>query len=220
MLHRGEVAMCTSSNSIYTIGYSGYHQNLVGFASDLVAHGISVVADVRTSPYSKYAAEFNRESLEAFLHTRGIKYVFMGNELGARPSDRTCYVNGSVNYDKIQESSFFQNGLQRLQDGLAKGFVIAILCAEKDPICCHRNILVAHALAKRGVEIKHLIQLAPGESAVVEESSDTESRLFEECDMDQLSQGDLFMSDDERIERAYRARFKEIAYREENDNEQ
>ena len=211
--------MC-NFNGIYTIGYSGYHQNLAGFASDLVAHGISVVADVRTSPYSKYAAEFNRESLEAFLHTRGIKYVFMGNELGARPSDRTCYVNGSVDYDKIQGSSAFQNGLQRLQDGIAKGCIITLLCAEKDPICCHRNILVAHALAKRGVEVRHLIQLAPEESAVVEEPSDTESRLFEECDMDQLSQGDLFMSDDERIECAYRARFKEIAYREENDNEQ
>ena len=205
---------------IYTIGYSGYHQNASGFVSDLATHNISVVADVRTSPYSKYAAEFNRESLDAFLRTKGIKYVFMGDELGARPSDRTCYVNGSVDYDKIQKAELFQNGLRRLQDGIDKGFIIALLCAEKDPICCHRNILVAHALAKRGVEVRHLIQLAPGESAVVEESSDTESRLFEECDMDQLSQGDLFMSNDERIERAYRARFKEIAYREENDNEQ
>ena len=220
MLHRGEVAMCTSSNSIYTIGYSGYHQNLNGFVSDLAAHGISVVADVRTSPYSKYAAEFNRESLEAFLHAKGIKYIFMGNELGARPSDRACYVNGSVDYDKIQESDLFQNGLKRLQDGIAKGVIIALLCAEKDPICCHRNILVARALVKLGVEVRHLIQLRSGEPAVVEESSDSESRLFEECDMDQLSQGDLFMSNDERIEHAYRVRFKEIAYREENDNEQ
>ena len=207
-------------NGIYTIGYSGYHQNINGFVSDLAAHGISVVADVRTSPYSKYAAEFNRESLDAFLRTKGIKYVFMGDELGARPSDHACYVNGSVDYDKIQNADFFRNGLRRLQDGIDTGFIIALLCAEKDPICCHRNILVAHALAKRGVKVRHLIQLTPGESAVVEESSDTESRLFEECDMDQLSQGDLFMSNDERIERAYRVRFKEIAYREENDNEQ
>lgn len=207
-----------SYNGIYTIGYSGYHQNPDGFAADLAAFGVDVVADVRTSPYSKYAAEFNRDALDVFLRSKGIKYLFLGALLGARPSDATCYVNGAVDYDKIMSADFFLEGLQRLQDGIAKGYKIALMCAEKDPICCHRNILVAHALAKRSVAVRHLIQIVHSEPAVAEEMSDTESRLLEECDMDQLAQGDLFMTDEERIEKAYRARFKKIAYQEEMEN--
>ena len=210
--------MMQNYDGIYTIGYSGYHQNLDGFVADLTANGVNVVADVRTSPYSKYAAEFNREMLDVSLRGKGIKYVFLGAALGARPSDGACYINGVVDYDRIMSANFFQGGLQRIQDGIAKGYKIALMCAEKDPICCHRNILVAHALAKRSVPVRHLIQLVSGEPAVAEEMSDTESRLLEECDMDQLTQGDLFMTNEERVEKAYRARFKEIAYQEERDN--
>ena len=211
--------MTEMSKCVFTIGYSGYHQDLLRFVADLKNHGIDVVADVRTSPYSKYAAEFNRDELGVFLQANGIKYVFMGRELGARPTDRGCYVNGAVEYDVILASAAFCSGLDRIEDGMRKGYVIALMCAEKDPIDCHRNILVAHALAARGVQVRHLVQLAPGEGAVAEDSADAEARLLEECDMDQLAQGDLFMSNAERVEEAYRVRFKEIAYREERDDE-
>ena len=211
--------MCVLSKCIFTVGYSGYHQDLRRFLSDLRTHGINVVVDVRTSPYSKYTAEFNRETISAFLKANGLKYVFMGHELGARPRDESCYVNGVVDYDRIRAAGFFQEGLTRIMEGIKKGYTISLMCAEKDPICCHRNILVAHSLSHHGIAIKHLIQLVPGEPAVAEEAVDTESRLLEECDMDQLAQGDFFMTNEERIEKAYRARFKEIAYREDIDNE-
>ena len=207
-----------NSPALFTIGYSGYHQDQNRFVSDLKTCGINVVADVRTSPYSRYAAEFNKDTLNDFLRKNGLLYMFMGAQLGARPSNYACYKNGAVDYDSILTSFDFLKGLDRLQDGISKGYRIALMCAEKDPICCHRNILVAHALAKRGVSVGHFIQLVSNEPAVIENSDDTESRLLEECDMDQLSQGDLFMSDEDRIEAAYRTRFKEIAYREENDN--
>ncbi len=207
-----------NSPALFTIGYSGYHQDQNRFVSDLKTCGIDVVADVRTSPYSRYAAEFNKDTLNDFLRKNGLLYMFMGAQLGARPSNNACYKNGAVDYDSILISSDFLKGLDRLQDGISKGYRIALMCAEKDPICCHRNILVAHALAKRGVRVGHFVQLVSDEPAVIENSDDTESRLLEECDMDQLIQGDLFMSDEDRIEAAYRARFKEIAYREENDN--
>lgn len=206
-------------NTVYTVGYSGYHQDVKRFVSDLRAHGIGVVVDVRTSPYSKYAPEYNREDLQLTLKANGLKYVFMGDELGARPSDRSCYSNGAVDYDKIIAAPFFQHGLDRIQEGIAKGLAITLLCAEKDPINCHRNVLVAHALSKRGVEIKHLIQLADGEPAVAEDREDTESRLFEECDQGDSRQIDLFMSRDEILEKVYRIRFAKIAYREEKDND-
>lgn len=206
------------SPTIFTIGYSGYHQDQNRFVSDLKTSGVNVIADVRTSPYSRYAAEFNKDTLNSFLRKNGMLYLFMGAQLGARPSNNACYKNGAVDYDSILTSAEFMKGLDRLQDGISKGYRIALMCAEKDPICCHRNILVAHALAKRGVSVGHFIQLVSNEPAVVENSDDTESRLLEECNMDQLSQGDLFMSNEDRIEAAYRSRFKEIAYREENDN--
>ena len=205
-------------NTVFTVGYSGYHQAVDRFVSDLKMYGINVVADVRTSPYSKFSPEFNREAIQAELKAAGLKYVFMGNELGARPSDRHCYVNGVVDYDRIVSAGFFLHGLDRVQMGVARGYVITLLCAEKDPIDCHRNVLVAHSLAKRGVDIRHLVQLAPMEPAVVEDREDTESRLFEECDQGDSRQDDLFMSRDSLIEKVYKLRFKKIAYREESEN--
>jgi len=206
------------ANTVYTVGYSGYHQDIPRFVSDLKAHGINVVADVRTSPYSRFSPEFNRESIQADLRMAGLKYVFMGEELGARPSDRHCYVNGAVDYDRIVSADFFQHGLDRVLTGLSRGYVITLLCAEKDPIDCHRNVLVAHSLAKRGVGIKHLVQLAQEEPAVAEDCEDTESRLFEKCDKGDSRQYDLFMSRDLQIEELYKTRFKEIAYREETED--
>lgn len=207
-----------AKNTVFTVGYSGYHQAVDRFVSDLKTYGINVVADVRTSPYSKFSPEFNREAIQAELKAAGLKYVFMGDELGARPSDRHCYVNGAVDYDRIVSAGFFQHGLDRVQMGVARGYVITLLCAEKDPIDCHRNVLVAHSLAKRGVDIKHLVQLAPMEPAVAEDREDTESRLFEECDQGDSRQDDLFMSRDSLIEKVYKLRFKKIAYREESEN--
>ena len=213
------VKYSTMNGMVYTIGYSGYHQDIPRFVADLKATGITAVIDVRTSPYSKFSPEYNRENLQQFLKTAGILYIFMGNELGARPIDRACYVNGVVDFERILASSAFNHGLDRIQEGLAKGFVIALMCAEKDPICCHRSVLVGYALTKRGVPIGHLQQLTPGGAAVVEDSKDAESRMFEECDQGDSNQMDLFMSYEDQLEKVYRLRFKKIAYREENENE-
>ena len=204
---------------VFTIGYAGYHQDVARFVSDLKAHRVTVVADVRTSPYSRYAPEFNRDTLQYALRQAELKYVFMGQELGARPSDRSCYTNGRVDYEKIMAAPFFGHGLDRIQDGLSKGYVIALLCAEKDPICCHRAILVGRALARRGIPVRHLWPHNPGEPAVAESSEDAESRLFEECDQGDNRQGDLFMSYEERLETVYRMRFQKIAFKEENEND-
>ena len=206
-------------NGVYTIGYSGYHQDLPRFVTDLRHFGIKVNADVRSSPYSRYAEEFNRERFGDYLRKNGLLYLFMGDQLGARPTERSCYRDGAVDYDAIMTAAFFQKGLDRIQDGLTKGYVIALMCAEKDPIDCHRNILVAHALSKRGVQIRHLIQFVSGDSAVAEDQEDAEARLVDKCNKDSLAQGDLFLDNQELIERAYRSRFKEIAYKEENDDD-
>ena len=154
------------NHTVYTIGYSGYHQNTERFVSDLKAHGINAIVDVRTSPYSRYSPEYNRETISAILKASGIHYLFMGDKLGARPNDTSCYVNGAVDYDKILESKCFRDGINRVVDGAQKGYLISLMCAEKDPICCHRNILVAHALASQGIVIKHFVQPADGGPAV------------------------------------------------------
>ena len=184
------------------------------FAEDLLMAGVCVVVDVRSSPYSSFSPEFDRERLKSSMAEYGITYLFMGDELGARPKDRGCYKDGAVDYDRIMNSPAFVRGLDRIETGIAKGFSIALMCAEKDPVDCHRNVLVARALSKRGLKVRHFVRLPAGGPAVIEENSVTEARMFAECDMEALSQGDLFVSDEERIERVYRTRFGAIAFKE------
>lgn len=90
------------------------------------------------------------------LRTAGLQYVYLGNELGGRPRSNAYYDNdGRVLYGKVAESSAFQAGLARLENGLHQSLV-AILCAEEDPASCHRRLLVSRVLATRGVTVEHI----------------------------------------------------------------
>jgi uncharacterized protein (DUF488 family) len=126
------------------------------FLELLALHSVQVVADVRSSPYSKYTTQFDRESLMEALRTAGFQYVYLGGELGGRPRGDQYYdAGGHVLYDKVVESPGFQAGLTRLQDGLRQ-YVVAALCAEEDPAGCHRRLLVGRVLGERGVAVDHV----------------------------------------------------------------
>ena len=90
------------------------------------------------------------------LKTRGIVYTFMGRELGARTDDESCYENGRVSYGRLAKTVLFQRGIERVIDGASR-WRIALMCAEREPLECHRTLLVARALAKRGVEVAHIL---------------------------------------------------------------
>ena len=103
--------MSATGNSIFTIGHSTHSAE--AFLTLLLQHGVEAVADVRSSPFSRFNPQFNREALEAFLKENGIRYAFLGKELGARSEDRSCYIDGRVQYGRLAQTALFQSGLDR-----------------------------------------------------------------------------------------------------------
>ena len=115
----------------------------------LQRHAITAIADVRSQPYG-WLDHFNRENLSAELKAGRIEYVFLGDQLGARRQERECYENGIAMYERVATLPAFREGLARLRSGAAK-YRLAILCAEKEPLACHRAILIARCLKKSGM---------------------------------------------------------------------
>lgn len=140
--------------SILTIGHSTH--SLESFVNLLKAHSVGAVADVRSTPYSRYSPHFNRESLRDTLRQHQIRYVFLGRELGARSDDPTCYENGRVQYQRLARTELFQKGIERVESG-SNAYRIALMCAERDPLDCHRSILVAQALCRNGTPVQHIL---------------------------------------------------------------
>ncbi|MDR6129083.1 DUF488 domain-containing protein [Sphingomonas sp. SORGH_AS_0438] len=138
---------------LFTIGYSGLEPS--SFVELLTSNLIDVVCDVRSTPYSHYKPDFSRVPLRGILNNGGIKYVFMGDQLGARPKDRSCYVNGQATYDRISSADFFKAGLSRLRNGV-QSLNLAIVCSERDPIECHRAVLVCRNLPDLSSSIFHI----------------------------------------------------------------
>lgn len=143
------------SNPIYTIGHSNHEWPAL--LALLREHNISAVCDVRSHPYSKFKPHFNRETVQNSLKAENIAYIYMGRELGGRPKDESCYdVNGQANYDRIALLDIFKDGLARLEKG-RETHRIALMCAEKDPLNCHRMWLISRQLEKRGIPVHHIL---------------------------------------------------------------
>jgi len=188
---------------VFTVGHSTH--SIEKLIELLTLNSVTAVADVRSSPYSRMNPQFNRDGLEAALQESGVSYVFLGRELGARPEDRSCYAEGKARYDLIAQSALFQEGLDRVALGLATNRV-ALLCAEKDPLICHRAILVCRQLAVRGIDAHHIL-----ETGQIETHEQALTRLLTEL---KLPDRDLFRDHEEIVEDAYRRRGERIAYSE------
>ncbi|MBY0467826.1 MAG: DUF488 domain-containing protein [Burkholderiaceae bacterium] len=186
---------------VFTVGHST--QPLERFIGLLKRHEISAIADVRSAPYSRHNPQFNRESLRESLKQEAISYVFLGKELGARSDDECCYVHDRVSYQKLSETDLFQAGIKRVIDG-AKKYRIALMCAEKDPLDCHRTILVSRELVKDGVAVTHILQ-----TGALESHDAAMTRLI-----DQLGIGaeDMFRPREAAVELAYDRQGQLIAY--------
>jgi uncharacterized protein (DUF488 family) len=169
----------------------------------LTANGITAIADVRSRPFSRRNPQFNKDKLAAELAQRGIAYVFLGKELGARSEDPACYQDGRVQYARLAEAPAFKAGIERVLSGAQK-YRLALMCAEKEPLDCHRTLLVSCALDKLGVTIAHILA-----DAGVEPQEQTMSRLI---DMVGLSKQDMFLQRADLIEQACKLREQRIAY--------
>jgi uncharacterized protein (DUF488 family) len=186
---------------IFTVGHST--QSLESFISLLKRHDVSAIADVRSAPYSRHNPQYNRESLRSSLKDESISYVFLGKELGARSDDECCYVHNKVSYQRLAETSLFRAGIKRVADG-AKNYRVALMCAEKDPLDCHRTILVARELAKEDFKITHILQ-----SGALETHDAAISRLVEKLG---IGTEDMFRPRDEVVRLAYDRQSQLIAY--------
>lgn len=144
----------TRTGKIYSIGHGG----LTGAALNehLRRAEVQFLIDVRSVPYSRHQPEFGRESLVRSLGPT-IRYVFMGDLLGGRPDDDSCYTDGRVDYAKTRTKDFFKRGLDRLRNARQQGFVVCMLCSEAQPSQCHRTKMVGQALADEGIEVAHIL---------------------------------------------------------------
>lgn len=140
--------------TLYTIGHSNH--GLETFIDLLNRHQIDVLADVRSSPYSRYVPHFNRESLRAAVTAAKVRYTDLGRELGGRPDGEEFYdSDGHVLYGQLAGSAVFQAGIERLERGVRQ-FRVAIMCSEEDPRVCHRHLLVGRVIVERGAAVRHI----------------------------------------------------------------
>lgn len=140
--------------AVFTIGHS--NQSLETFLELLDLHQIEVLVDVRSQPYSKYTPHFSASELKTAILRHGLKYLFLGKELGGRPDGTEFYdAKGRVNYGLVAQSPLFLEGLERLEKGLEK-FRVALMCSEENPQHCHRHLLISRVLSERDIKIAHI----------------------------------------------------------------
>ena len=195
--------MAITQRPVLTVGHSNHSPE--AFLRLLLRHNVDQVVDVRSTPYSRYAPHFNHESLNGILENVGIGYTFMGEGLGGRPTDRLCYdANGRVLYNRIADTDPFDDGIRRIIRG-ADERCLALMCTEKEPLECHRTLLIARTLTERGVAVAHI--LADGS---LENHDTTMDRL-----MDMLKfphNGDMFRSRADVIADALDNQAQKVAY--------
>ncbi len=139
---------------IYTIGYG--NRSIDEWIALLRHYKILYLVDIRSQPYSRFHPDFSKAALEGRLKSEGLHYIFLGDKLGGRPQDETCYVNGKVDYAILREKPFYLEGITRLSRAREKGARIALMCSEQKPEECHRSKLIGYTLRERGVDVAHI----------------------------------------------------------------
>lgn len=140
---------------LFTVGHSIYE--IDDFVKLLQNNNINTIVDVRSTPYSKFAPQYNKELLKQYLKQNAICYIYMGDTLGARYEDKNLlFDGGKVNFKKVQETKNFQDGIVRLERGIEKGYNISLMCSEKEAFDCHRFGLVSEFLSKISINVNHI----------------------------------------------------------------
>lgn len=187
---------------IHTVGHSNHP--IEQFLALLQPHGITAVADVRSTPYSRFNPQYRRERLQTALAEAGIQYVFLGEELGARSQDPACYdPDGRVSYTRLAKTPLFRKGIERLKTGMVEHH-ISLMCAEREPLECHRTILVSRELVRDGLAVTHIL----GDGSL-----ETHERAMQRLATSlKLTDTDLFSNPADLLEQAYDLQAARIAY--------
>lgn len=189
------------SGTVYTLGHSNL--SIEEFLSIVRLHNIEAIGDVRSTPRSRYHPHFDAESLEIKLRENGVDYVFLGRNLGGRPTAAELYFDGHADYDAMSRTHEFRRDLKRLVR-VAGRQRIALLCSEKDPLTCHRGLLVARRLEELGVPVCHIHR-----DGSVETHQEAEGRLMRETGG---VNGSLIKGPEEVLCDAYSMRAAQVAY--------
>jgi len=164
-----------SNVGIFTVGHSNVEADR--FLALLRQHAIRLVVDVRSVPYSRFNPQFNREILRSTLRAAGITYSYGGAELGGRPDDPSCYEDGEVRYELIAGQVWYQEAIGRLLETAAQ-WRCAVLCAEEDPLKCHRHHLITQTLLERGAAVWHIRSDGRLEKALCQQPPPKQLSLF------------------------------------------
>ncbi|MDR5587783.1 MULTISPECIES: DUF488 domain-containing protein [Clostridium] len=202
---------------IYTIGHSNY--SLERLIYMLKHYDIDTVVDIRGIPYSKYNVQFNKETIQKALTQAGFIYIYMAEEFAANRSLKISYTGeGYADFERVVNESSFLKGIDRLKNGINKGYRIVLLGAMQDPIRCHRSILVGRALRDKGFNVKHIL-----DDHSIGTQEDIEKNLLDKyfSNRAQLTIDSLLgneASEEEIIRESYRLANKEIGFRVEGIN--
>jgi uncharacterized protein (DUF488 family) len=196
-----------TSHILFTIGHSNH--DLGDFLAVLVNHGVESLCDVRSRPGSFRFPQFNREPLEAGAGLAKIRYQFLGESLGGRPEDPRAYrSDGRVDYVARRKSPDFSAGIDRLLE-LSRAGNIALMCAEEDPLQCHRFLMICPAVLERGIVPVHIRR-----GGILESQRDAEDRLLKLHAGGAFTTGALFVSErGAALEDALRRQADEFAFR-------
>jgi uncharacterized protein (DUF488 family) len=199
------------TETIFSIGHSCH--TIEAFIRLLKAYSIKAVADVRSQPHSSRFPQFSKQPLAEYLGQEGIRHVYLGRELGARRAEPECFHEGAARYELIATLPAFREGLARLTEGATR-MRIALMCAEKDPLTCHRSILIGRRLKASGIDVAHILH-----DGALERHCEAEQRLMLE---EGIFPGQLDMfggdSDLHSLETAYTRRGEKICFRSAQDN--
>jgi uncharacterized protein (DUF488 family) len=193
---------------IYTIGHSTHKIDY--FLELLRTYSVNVLIDVRSIAASSYNPQYNKEPLLSFLKNNGITYLHFAEEFGARHTDPDLLdEDGKVDFERVRKSWTFKNGIDRVWQGIDKGFTIVLMCSESEPFDCHRFSMISIALEKDGFDVRHIMK-----DKTLKNNAQLEKQLLKTYE-NRIVQIDIFappISIEDQLKTAYRLRNKEIAF--------
>ncbi len=193
---------------VYTIGYSTFL--IQDFIYVIKKFNIHCIIDVRSNPLSKYFTDYNQHTLAITLKNNNILYRHYAKEFGARQSNSIFLTSeGFVDFNKFILSEQFLSGIKKVKAGLELGYNFCILCAEADPLTCHRSIMVSRGFLHHNIEVNHILK-----TQILEPHTKLEKRLvnlyFDNNHQISLFEGEL--SYYEMLTKSYDLKNKEIGF--------
>jgi uncharacterized protein (DUF488 family) len=167
---------------LYSVGHSNHTEEK--FLGLLRQHEIEVLVDVRSQPSSRYNPQYNSGPLKALVAAAGMRYLFMGDQLGGRPEGEDLLDDeGHALYHRMADAPEFLEGIARLERGV-RDYRCTVMCSEEDPAVCHRYLLVTRVIRERGVDVRHIRGDGRLQSDDEIGSKDKQGLLFDELEQD------------------------------------